>query len=139
MDDAYHRRARALLGSPRWRSGDIAASELGWEVSGFARAVLDVASRRARLWQLVDGDLYGDVFRASHHVSSVSWAHRSRELLYKWGLADWPEFGGPVYLYLRVVKKLLVKRCAASLSTHACLVTLCRWLTILTLVVQLRT
>jgi hypothetical protein len=119
LDDAYHRWARAVLGSPRWRSGDIAAAELGWKLSGFARAVLDVASRRSRLWQLAEGDLYGDVFRASHYVSAVSWAYRSRELLCKWGLPDWPQFGGPVFLYLRVVRKMLEKRCELSVSERA--------------------
>ena len=81
LNEAYHRWARALLGSPKWRSGFIASAELGWTLSGFARALVDVASRRAFLWQLPVGDLYGDVFRAAHQCSESSWAYRSRALL----------------------------------------------------------
>jgi len=110
-----------LLGSPSWRSGWVAMAELGWRLSGFGRALLDVATRRATLWLLAPGDLYGDVFRASHTVSDLSWAFRSRELLHRFGIVDLPEWGhcgGSRKPYLRYVRHVLEARYLAQLKSE---------------------
>ena len=75
-DTAYNRWACALLHSPPWRSAAIAHMELGWGLCGRHRALLDVAGRRARLWMLPKGDMYGEVFIKSHAVP-LSWARRN--------------------------------------------------------------
>ena len=46
LDDAYHAWAKQLLGIDIWKNGDVAAGELGWAVSGGARAVYDIALLR---------------------------------------------------------------------------------------------
>eukprot|EP00973_Karenia_brevis_P083646 11604891-Karenia_brevis.AAC.1 len=62
LDTAYECWACSLLGAQQWRNGAVAASELGWVLSGSGRAMLAVALRRARAWQLPQEDLYGHVF-----------------------------------------------------------------------------
>ena len=123
-DEAYCRWARALLGSPSWRSGAVAAAELGWTLSGFGRAVLEVASRRARLWQLPPCDLYGDTFRVAHELSNSSWASRSSKLLKEWGLPDWPELGVLYQVCVGRVRKLVEGVCLTNLhrqlASHVC-------------------
>ena len=39
LNECYEGWARALVGSPPWRSGLIAAGELGWTLSGFMRSI----------------------------------------------------------------------------------------------------
>ena len=50
INDVYNRWARDLLDNTRMSAGVNAAKELGWQSGGFARALKDVACRRARLW-----------------------------------------------------------------------------------------
>ena len=102
--------AKALIGSPAWRSGVIASGELGWKISGFHRGVLDVAKRRARLFMLPQDDLYARAFRDAHSSSSLSWAHRSSQLLVRYGLQDcpaWLDEGGDFYGYCANVRSAL--------------------------------
>ena len=56
LDECYECWARALVGSPAWRSGIIASGELGWRIGGFMRGVLDVARKRAKIWTLAESD-----------------------------------------------------------------------------------
>ena len=51
-NEAYARWPRDFIGSSAWRSGAVTTAELGWTLSGYERALLDVATRRARLWSL---------------------------------------------------------------------------------------
>ena len=55
--------AKQLLGGQVWRNSAVARNELGWFLSGYDLVILAVAKRRAKLWQLPVGDIYGDAFR----------------------------------------------------------------------------
>ena len=43
--------AKTILGADPWRNSAVVTGELGWQFSGGALCVLDIASRRAKLWQ----------------------------------------------------------------------------------------
>ncbi len=125
LDSAYEEWAKALLGSPRWRSAAVATSELGWRLSGYDRAVLDMASKRAQLWRLPQGDIYGDVFRMAHSLSGPTWAKQSAEILASRCIQDWPEWsssGAGPSAYLRYVRGCLEAVTEAkwriAVSTH---------------------
>jgi hypothetical protein len=62
---------------------------LGWRLSGAAKLIKAVASRRALLWRLLDGDLYGDAFKQAE-LACVGWAASSSALMAKWHLHDYP-------------------------------------------------
>ncbi len=94
LDKAYERWARALLSSPHWRSGLVASGELGWHLSGYMRGLVDMGKKRAQLWQLGVGDLYGRVFRMAHSVEGPTWAKKSLGLLAAYGLPDFPPWPG---------------------------------------------
>ena len=66
-----------LLGGPRWHSGVSARWEISWFLSGMAKAVKDMALRRARLWRLPTGDLYRDFFVRAARGPPCSWACKS--------------------------------------------------------------
>ena len=111
LDGYYESWAKALLGSPAWRSGVIASGELGWTISGFHRAVLDVAKHRARLFLLPREDMYASAFRNAHDSASSSWASRSLCLLNQLGIPDFPVWlggGGDYKGYCARVRQLLV-------------------------------
>ncbi|CAE7247873.1 unnamed protein product [Symbiodinium sp. CCMP2592] len=115
-DAAFNRWACALLHSPPWRSAAIAHMELGWGLCGRHRALLDIAGRRARLWTLPQGDLYGEIFIQSHAVP-LSWARRSLTLLEEHDIPDYPdaEGCGSVKSYLVLVRSLLSSAASAVL------------------------
>eukprot|EP00973_Karenia_brevis_P072344 10048599-Karenia_brevis.AAC.1 len=52
----------ALLGGAPWRNSAVSRWELGWTLTGFARAILDMARRRAKLWSLPEDDFYRVAF-----------------------------------------------------------------------------
>ena len=82
LDDMLCSWARQLLGIAPWRNGIAARWELGWLLSGMARAVRDVAKRRARIWALQDNDFYKTAFL--HELAcDGAWACRSGVLLRK--------------------------------------------------------
>ncbi|OLP99287.1 hypothetical protein AK812_SmicGene18188 [Symbiodinium microadriaticum] len=68
---------------------------------GFARAVLDVASRRARIQSWPRQDWYRQMFCEASR-SPASWAARSSKLLQDWGIRDFSE--GNMSLGLRAYK-----------------------------------
>ena len=115
-DTAYNSWACALLHSPPWRSAAIAHMELGWGLCGRHRALLDIAGRRARLWTLPQGDIYGEIFIQSHAVQ-LSWARRSLALLEEHDIPDYPdaEGYGSVKSYLVLVRSLLSSAASAVL------------------------
>ncbi len=89
----------------------VAQVELGWVLSGFDRALVDVARRRAWLWSLPAGDLYGEVFRTAYAFGGDTWAASSGRLLLAHGVMDWPEWaaaGEPSGTYSRYVKSVLI-------------------------------
>jgi len=88
LDSLFTSWARGLLGAPKWHHGTVARWELGWALSGAARAVLSAACRRAKLWLLHDGDFYKHVFLLAHTWPGETWAKLSRSLLQDWGIAD---------------------------------------------------
>ena len=93
LDDLYRSWGRALLGANMWRNWATVFGELGWELSGSGRAVIDVAMQRARLWSLAQGDLYKDVFVQAHAWPGSTWAKGSLALLSAWNIMDWPSYG----------------------------------------------
>ena len=48
LSKAYARWAKALLGGSPWRNSGVALREVGWELGGGERAVMDICRRRAR-------------------------------------------------------------------------------------------
>ncbi|CAE8622071.1 unnamed protein product [Polarella glacialis] len=90
LDAQYETWAKQLLGVPSWKNGAVARCELGWGLSGYARALLAVAMRRAALWRLPDDDLYKSVFVAGHGVTTSSWAKCSLDSSQAVGIVDWP-------------------------------------------------
>lgn len=116
LNAAYESWARALAGSPHWRSGVIAAGELGWLINGFGRGVLDVAKRRAKYWNLEDSDFHKILF-VSSQTCSTSWAYRSLALLSSLELADWPDWvypGGSLSGYSNYIRAALEQRSAVA-------------------------
>jgi hypothetical protein len=104
----YQEWARAIIGSPPWRSADVARGELGWHLSGFARAVVDVAARRARLWLLSGTDLYRSIFLLAGCGATNSWAAKSKRILERWDIPDYCDWEGgaaPLHAYLKFVKE----------------------------------
>ena len=90
-NNAFDEWARALIGSPKWRSAAAAASEFGWRLSGFGRALVDMAVRRARLFALPTDDIYRKVCVYAHDATEQTWAKRNRALLLSRGIQDWTD------------------------------------------------
>ena len=116
---------KSLLGASPWRSWGTTFGELGWRMSGSGRAVVDVAMRRARLWNLASDDLYRRVFVAAHSSPGRSWAKKSAGVLGKWGIIDWQVWrseGTSLDHYKDYVKEQVERVCLASwshqVSTH---------------------
>ena len=118
LDEALERWARALLGADPWRSSAVARSELGWHLSGFARAVRSLALRRARLWARDSDDWYRSYF--SHcQARNLGWARNSLRILSSWGVADWPAVSDicPTHAsYAQLVQSTLVSACLPHLQ-----------------------
>ena len=108
LDNAQDHWARMLLGADWWRNGAVCRSELGWSLSGFARAVRCVALRRARMWHLPANDWYLSFF-AFNAAKSLGWAHASKCLLQVWHVPDWPEVWHVVPTY-DGYKELITKK-----------------------------
>ena len=89
LDTAFATWAKILIGADSWRNSGVAFAELGWNLSGSALCVLDVACARARLWQTDLKSLAGIFFRCCCERSN-SWASCSKRLLDAWDLSDWP-------------------------------------------------
>ena len=58
LNSTFDKWARVQVGMPPWQSAYLAHWELGWGLSSFARAILDVASRSARIQAWPRGDWY---------------------------------------------------------------------------------
>ncbi|CAK0880182.1 unnamed protein product [Prorocentrum cordatum] len=118
LNAAYEGWARSFIGAPPWRNAMVAASELGWPLSGAGRAAVDVAVRRATLWALPEDDLYGAVFRGSQAAGHPSWARASLCLLQDWGVEDWPIWkarcAGSLAAYKAYAKTVITGRCLAA-------------------------
>ena len=95
LDSLYITWGKALLGADTWRNWAVSFGSLGWRLTGGARAVVDIAMHRARLWELSDQDLYKRVFVAAHGYSDVTWAAKSIRTLQDWGIQDWPSWASP--------------------------------------------
>ena len=107
LNTAQDKWARMLLGVPPWKPAHHASWELGWQLSCFARAVLDVAFRRARIQSWPRQDWYRQMF-CEASSSPASWAARSSKLLQDWGIRDFSE--GNMSLGVRAYKKLCKRR-----------------------------
>ena len=90
LDDVYNEWALALLGADPWRNVSVAASELGWQLSGSSRALLDIARRRAKVLSLPLGSLYRDIPALALHCQAArSWSARSAVVLTNAGVTLW--------------------------------------------------
>ena len=79
----------SFLGADPWCNPFVIRSELGWLLSGYARALKSLALRRSRMWCRADDDWYKSFFlHHAHH--GIEWAGRSADLLASWGVEDWP-------------------------------------------------
>ena len=81
MDQVYNNWARQLLGADVWRNPDVCRGELGWSLSGRARVVLDVATKRYYLWQQTDRTLAAETFIKAHMMASDTWSKNVKEVL----------------------------------------------------------
>jgi hypothetical protein len=116
LNDAYDRWARAFLGAEFWRNAAVCAHELGWLLSGFARAVLAMASQRAKWW--ADGGWHSQFFLKCH-TKDCGWALQSSRVLSSFSVLDWPQWssgGGTVADYRVYVKGVLLQHCHNSMS-----------------------
>ena len=118
-DEVYNRAfdkwGRLFLCSMPWRSAEVAACELGWSLSGFGRAVVDVALRRAKLWSLPPSDLYGATLSIGHNFGTT-WATKSLCVLESVGVPDLPSLGSPM-MPLKLYKVLIRGKLQASCSS----------------------
>lgn len=115
--------ARCLLGADAWRCGAVARGELGWKLSGAARAVWEAAKKRARLWCLPASDIFRGFF-ARGHQCICSWATASLSTLQLWGVLDWPLWqemhtNGTVQAYGAYVHDTLVHKCQVKWHAEA--------------------
>lgn len=119
LDELLDSWARLFLGAEPWRNSFVARSELGWHLSGFARAVRCVALRRARLWSRGADDWHTSFFVRCDYLE-IGWAKQSASLLARWGISDWPAVCTtcPSYRdYSLYVSSALVGVCSTSLTT----------------------
>ena len=72
LDNLESRWARDLLGAPAWASAAVCRLELGFILSGSAKAVLDIARRRDKLWMRPINEFYRTHFmKAQEHGGST--------------------------------------------------------------------
>ena len=84
---------------------------------------MDVAMRRARLWEMNDSDLYKKVFITAHQTEG-SWAWKSAAALHEWGIADspvWLAKGGKVSLeaFKEYVECQVERKCSGKWRSAA--------------------
>ena len=81
----YDKWSLQLLGAAPWRRASVAHAELGWHLTGFARAVRDVSLRLAKLLLSGRHDIYVQSFHSAKEAPA-SWNVLSRQLLQDWSL-----------------------------------------------------
>ena len=91
LDSLLDTWALTLLGSPPWHHAGAARCLLDWRLSGMARAVKEMALKRAEFWRLPDNDLYKTLFLSTQDGPPSAWAYRSKILLQQWRLADYAD------------------------------------------------
>jgi len=90
MNDRFDCWARALLGAPMWKHAAPLHCELGWQLSGYDHCVLAAALRDAKLRELADGDLCGDVYKMGLLLNVPStWSRRASLCLRDRGVPAW--------------------------------------------------
>jgi hypothetical protein len=96
---------------------------LGWSLCGSARAILQVATRRAYFWSVAGSSLAGHVFVYAHDWPGATWAKCSLALLGQWGILDWPLWitssQSSLSAYSRYVKHALEEKCVIAWRTEA--------------------
>ncbi len=92
LTDVYKSWALQLMDADPWRCAEICVSELGWQLDGGARAVKDIALKRAYFWYQADSSLAGHAFVRGHLSPGDTWAKRSLGILRGCGILDWPEW-----------------------------------------------
>jgi len=108
-----------VLSAPKWHTGTVARWEIGWPLTGMARAVLSVACRRASLWLLPEDDFYRKVFTDAHALAGPTWAKSSKALLCKWGIDDFADCPVTTYAaYKKHVQDLLLSSCCSMALTQ---------------------
>ncbi len=118
LDSLYVKWARELLGAKPWHSARKVTCEIGWNMTGSGRAVVDIASKRCSLHLLPQDDLYRRVFIQSHNVAGRTWSKISKSKLDEWGILDWPEWkhqGSTRLQYRDYAREIVIKRCAVQI------------------------
>ena len=84
----------------------------GTRLTGFCRAIVDVACQRARIQSWPQRDFYGKFFIFGRQ-NEASWSSLSKQLLDTWGLCDFCEGNMELGLkaYRTYVKDTLAERC----------------------------
>ena len=126
LDTAYGAWAKQLLGFDPWRSSAVAIGEVGWDLSGFARVVLDIAVLRCKFWKECNSTLAGKTFLQAHGMLGLTWARKSYHLLASWGVLDWPDWqvqSKTTDTYSSYVRRSLRRRCltdwALAVAPHS--------------------
>ena len=112
-ESVYSEWARAFMGSAPWRNSDVARGELGWRLSGYARAVVDIAARRARLSIERPNSIYSAIFVLAESMGGSTWAWKSKQIMTAWDLPDYCEWEGgiaPLKAYLYYIKGVVTRR-----------------------------
>ena len=113
LDARYEIWALQLMGADPWRNGHMCSHELGWELTGAARAVYDIATRRAHFWEHAFDTLAGRTFTDMHTSEGDTWARRTHALLEEWGVLDWPVWLSTAHV---CTYKTYVKQTLAAVS-----------------------
>ena len=121
VNAVYEDWARCLLSAESWRNAAVAASEVGWSYSGYARVVKDAALRRARVIMKPDGDIYKLAFTEAS-ARGVGWATRCKKELVRWNISPWELWslgGGSYEQYKGYVDQQLSSSCNAAWTAIA--------------------
>ena len=119
LDQQYEAWAKALIGSPPWRNGVVAQYELGWCLSGYARAVKSMATRAAALSQFPSSDLVRTI--SSQSQAEGSWWTRAHATFKEWGLPTWHQWsqnGADIAVYKCRVEAILADRCKRQVEAR---------------------
>ena len=131
LDELFESWARLFIGAEPWRNSAVARSELGWHLTGFARAVGCMAMRRARLWLKGADDWYASFFMRNNALG-IGWSGTSLSLMRQWGVEDWPAVAdscGTYSAYHKYVSASLTGACGLllirGLANHSAQVPYC--------------
>jgi len=117
LDAAYQNWARAFLKAGQWRSWAVCFAELGWTLSGSAKAILDIALQRHLFWSQHPHTLASHVFAAAHLWPGETWAKCSEALMQECFFSDcrtWVAADNSATGFRTHVRRQLLDSCAVA-------------------------